>query len=252
MSALGKLKCYVSSFFFFWAIYHVLTTCPLCEPLPYELQSGNDSLCYYSHQGYSYIKPYTEPYTAPAIEYYNASPIKTYVDNIYEKSVEIVGPLAEEYYPIIESHTSKVYDYVVAKALELKNILDNDELSNMKIVIPENDNIGAFIGTPNPEQEKEVEPVTPAEDVVEPTPETEPIANYIPETNEEVETETVSSASQAEEIEPIAPETDAPVETEEAQKESKFQKIVEEAEDIVKNVIVEEVIEAAEAIAQQL
>jgi hypothetical protein len=263
MSTFGKIKCYLSSALFFWAIYHIAITCPLCKPLAYDNNNNNtDKLCLYSHQGYSIIKPYTDPITLPLIEYYNDSPVKPYVDD----SIVI---LQENYIKHIDPLIQESYDFIIEKLYQLKERLDNDELSNVKkIVIPDNDNLDAFIGTPNPNQEKIVDPVFPQEDIVDPTPEvTTKVTNVIPTTkyNEDEEEEgketstIVSVASEGEEIEPIAAETNIP-ETEEIdnnndnsnEEDSKLEKIVHEVEDIVKNIVAEEIIEAAEAIAQQI
>lgn len=251
MAFFAKLKCYLTSALVIWALYHVATTCPLCKPLPYGVEQ-EDSLCKYTHTGYSYVKPYTQPIVAPVLQYYNGSPVKPYVDEsvvvVQENYNKFVGP----YVPVIQAQAEAAYAVVLDKLAALKARLDDDTLANVKkIVIPDGDNIDAFIGTPNPEQEKTVDPVTPQEDLVEPTP--LPAAsetNVVP--NTEAAEETASSGSEpTEEVEPIPAKTDGTAAAEPSSN-GKLEKLIEEAESVVGQIAAEEVIEAAQAAGQAL
>ena len=251
MAFLAKLKCYLSSALIIWAIYHVATTCPLCKPMPYGLEQ-EDSLCKYTHTGYSYVKPYTEPIVAPALEYYNGSPVKPYVDESVVVLHENYNKYVEPYVPVVQAQATAVYAVVLDKLAALKARLDDDALANVKkIVIPDEDNIDAFIGTPNPDQEKTVDPVTPEEDLVEPTP--LPAAsetNVVPNT-EGAEEATTNGSEPTEEVEPIPAKTEGTAAAEPSSN-GKLEKLVEEAESVVGQIAAEEVIEAAQAAGQAL
>lgn len=256
MALLAQIKCYLSSVLVFYAIYHIATTCPLCKPLPYGLEN-EDALCKYSHTAYSYVKPYAEPVVAPALEYYNGSPVKPYVDDaivvVTDKYNEYVEPYVATYGPVVAEQAKNVYEKAAEKIGALKARLDDDSLSNVKkIVIPDEDNIDAFIGTPNPDQDKTVDPVTPEEDLVEPTPlpavsET----NVVPETEDSEVATATDESEPTEDVEPIPAKTDDAV-PEEATSNGKLEKIVEEAESVVGQIAAEEVIEAAQAVGQAL
>lgn len=248
---MGKIKCYISSALVFWIIYHVTNTCPLNKPLPLELESS-DAVCVHSHHVYTYVKPYT----GKAAEVYSQSPLKPYVDQSLEvleqKYVEYAEPYVNEYLPVVEQHVANAYTMLSAKAAQLKQRWDDDGLSNAKIVVPDEDNLEAFIGTPNPHQEKTVEPVVPDDDALEPTPEpTADASNVVEETADSaLESPTPQLDYTEEEVvqETGAPEADdaEPVE------DSKFQEYVEEVKEFVENVVAEEVIEAAEKIGENL
>lgn len=267
MGLFGSIKCILTSGLLFWLIYHIATTCPLCQPLPYAIANGetDDSICKYTHEGYTAIKPYTEPIVTPVREFYDNSPIKPYVDD----SIVIIGEnyakYLEPYVPIVKEHLDNVYGIASANLLKLKDRLDNDGLKNEKIVIPAEDELDAFIGTPNPEQEKTLDPVTPEDDVLEPTPvpeekeEEEEITNVVPETTDVEEAEAKEEeeptpepvAEPSEEVEPLPEETEAAESVEEPvgePTEGKIEEFVEEAETAIEMVAAEEIIEAATAV----
>lgn len=273
MGLFEKIKCYLSSALIFWLIYHITTTCPLCKPLPFDGNGNEDLVCKYTHDGYSYIKPYTEPILIPTIEYYKSSPIKPYVDT----SIKTINEnIIEPYSPIVKEQFDLVYDFTSTKLNNLIDFLNDDSLLNKKIeeiqediVIPAEDQLDAFIGTPNEEQEKVVDPVTPDDDDIEPTPvPTTEETNFVPETEiestidaketpepiEEVTPDSVEDVAEpAEEVVPIPEETE--VSTEEKKDEEsngKLEEIVENVESAVGQVAVEAVIEAAEAVGEAL
>lgn len=226
MSLFKKIKCYLSCALLAWFVYHIKTTCPLCKPLPVDTE-GVDALCLQSHKVYSYVKPYTEPLVHQAVEYYNESPIKPYV---------------EEYYPVVEQQVLNVYGIVAEKVDQLVERLNDNELSNEKnIVIP--DEYDAFT-------KKVGEPATtPNEDVDEPTPvPTNKVTNIIIATDADFEEPIVTGDATE-----LPEETDA-VNTKESSEEadSKLERLVHEAAEAIKLVAAEEIIEAVEAIGEQL
>lgn len=249
MGLFEKIKCYTSSALVFWLIYHVLTTCPLCCPLPYEGTGNEDTICKYTHTGYSYIKPYTDP----ALEYYQTSPIKPYVDDSIIKINEFI---IEPYGPIVKEQIEIIYNFASNKIHQLKERLDDDSLSNTKIediLIPAEEELKAFIGKPDINQEKTIEPVTPNDDEIEPTP--------IPTTKESntiLKTDVTKSTDEsivepAEEIIPVAEETEIPVAvTESESSNGKFEESVDEVKVDIEQIAAEVVIEAAEAVGEAL
>lgn len=247
MGLFEKIKCYLSSALVFWLIYHVATTCPLCKPLPFDGTGNEDLVCKYTHDGYSYIKPYTEPILIPTIEYYKSSPIKPYVDTSIKSISENV---IEPYGPIVKEQIDLIYDFTSTKLNNLIEFLNDDSLLNKKIeevqediVIPAEDELDAFIGTPNEEQEKTVEPVTPDDDDVEPTPvPTTEETNFVPET----ETETESTIETEETPEPIEEAAPAVEETN-GKTEENVEEAVEETPEPVEEVV-EEPAEPAEEV----
>lgn len=116
MSLLKQVKCYLSCALIAWFIYYINTECPLDKPLPIDTEGVNE-ICLQSHKAYSYVKPYSEPVVHQVVEYYNASPIKPYV---------------EEYYPIMESHALSMYSFVSEKVDQLVERLNDNSLSNEK------------------------------------------------------------------------------------------------------------------------
>ncbi|GAV29524.1 hypothetical protein PMKS-003025 [Pichia membranifaciens] len=188
----------------------------------------------------------------PYCTYYNGSPVKPYVDESVVVLHENYNKYVEPYVPVVQAQATAVYAVVLDKLAALKARLDNDALANVKkIVIPDENNIDAFIGTPNPDQEKTVDPVTPEEDLVEPTP--LPAAsetNVVPNTEGAEET-TTDGSEPTEEVEPIPAKTDRTASAEPSSN-GKLEKLVEEAESVVGQIAAEEVIEAAQAAGQAL
>lgn len=229
MSLFKQIKCYLSCAIVAWFIYHISTTCPLCQPLPVDSE-GADAICLQSHKAYAYIRPYSEPVVHQAVDYYNESPVK---------------PLVDQYYPTVEQEVKNVYGMISKHVELLVERLNNNELSNAKnIVIP--DEYDAFT---KPVGEAAT---TPNEDVVEPTPVPEhETTNKLVETDENSEEQiTAVDATAIPENTGSASEIADDVVVED--KESKLEKFVHEAEAVVKAVAAEEIIEAAEAVGQQL
>lgn len=223
MSVLSQVKCYLSCALIAWFVYYIKTECPLNKPLPFDTEGVNE-ICLHSHKAYGYVRPYSEPIVHQVVEYYNASPIKPYV---------------EEYYPVVEGQALNVYNFVSEKVDKLVERLNDNSLSNeKKIVIPtEYDAFTKKVGE---------SATTPDDDLIEATPEpTGVVSNYVPETEDEPEIIDPTAIPKATDS-TKSDDDDAPVE------DSKLEKLVHEAAEVVKQVAAEEIIEAAEAIGERL
>lgn len=107
---------------FLYSVVHVNNTCPLYNPIDGSV-SKYDVVCKGSHQIYDVADPYLHPYIDQAVDKYETSPVKEYIDKAHGAVTGVydshIKPFADKYVPEVKEGVHSVAQFVSDEALVL-------------------------------------------------------------------------------------------------------------------------------------